>query len=160
MKNPNEELIRRFYDAFQAGDYRTMQDCYHHQATFKDPVFMNLNAAETKAMWKMLITSARDLRIAHSDVKANDTEGTARWDAWYTFSKTGRKVHNVIDASMQFRDGKIWHHEDRFDLWRWSRQAIGGAGMLFGWSALVTNPIRETARRSLNKFMAQELSQA
>jgi ketosteroid isomerase-like protein len=159
MSHPNEELIRRFYNAFQSGDYRLMQDCYHPQATFKDPVFMDLSAAEAKSMWKMLVSSARDLKIDYHDVKANDTHGSVQWDAWYSFSKTGRSVHNVIDATMQFREGMIWKHEDTFDLWRWSRQALGVSGVLLGWSPFVKNSIRSGARRSLNKFMAQELSQ-
>src|SRR5690349_328539 len=129
MSHPNEKLIESFYEAFRSGDYRSMQNCYHPEATFRDPVFTSLNSAEVKAMWQMLLTAARDLKISYSNVKATDDSGSAHWEAWYTFSRTGRKVHNVIDATMQFRDGKIWHHNDHFDFWRWSRQALGGSGI-------------------------------
>jgi ketosteroid isomerase-like protein len=155
MRHPNEELIERFYDAFCTGDFRTMQDCYHDEATFRDPVFQALSSPEVKAMWEMLLKAARDLKINYSYVKANDHEGSAHWEAWYTFSKTGRKVHNVINASFTFRDGKIWRHEDQFDLWRWSRQALGMSGVLLGWSPLVVNKVRGTARRGLEKFMRE-----
>jgi ketosteroid isomerase-like protein len=158
MMHPNEALIGRFYNAFGSSDYRTMQACYHPEATFRDPVFQTLSAAEAKAMWQMLLTAARDLKIAHRDVKANDNDGSARWEAWYTFSKTGRKVHNVINASFTFRDGKIWHHDDQFDLWRWSRQALGVSGVLLGWSPLVVNKVRGTARRGLERFMRENIS--
>jgi ketosteroid isomerase-like protein len=155
MKHPNEQLIERFYHAFSSADYRTMQECYHPEATFHDPVFQELGERELKAMWQMLLTSARDLKISYHDVKANDSDGSAHWEAWYTFSRTGRKVHNIIEASMQFRDGKIWHHEDQFDLWRWSRQALGVSGVLLGWSPLVVNKVRATAGRGLEKFMRE-----
>jgi ketosteroid isomerase-like protein len=155
MKHPNAILIERFYTAFQTGDYRTMQDCYHAEATFRDPVFRDLSANEAKAMWQMLVTSARDLTIGFRDMTADETQGSVHWEAWYTFSRTGRKVHNTIDAHFKFREGKIWRHEDDFDLWRWSRQALGASGWLLGWSPVVKNKVRSTARRSLEKFIAQ-----
>jgi ketosteroid isomerase-like protein len=121
MAHPNSELICQFYTAYQQGDFRTMQNCYRDDATFSDPVFQNLSSAEVKAMWEMLVTSARDLKVEFKNVTANDTAGQCQWDAWYTFSKTGRRVHNVISASFQFREGKISRHVDRFGFWRWSR---------------------------------------
>ncbi len=49
-----KELIIKFYTAFQQRDYKTMQDCYHEEAVFLDPVFEDLNATEVKYMWEML----------------------------------------------------------------------------------------------------------
>ena len=155
MSTPHEDLIVRFYSAFQRGDYRTMQACYHHEATFHDPVFMSLNAEQTKAMWQMLLTAARDLTITFSNVEANGNMGSAHWEAWYTFSRSGRNVHNVIETTMHFLDGKIWHHQDEFDLWRWSRQALGTSGVLLGWTPWVQNKVRTTARRGLERFMRE-----
>ena len=54
--------------------------------------------------------------------------GRAHWDATYTYSATGRRVDNRIDATFAFRDGLIVRHDDRFDLWRWARQALGVQG--------------------------------
>ncbi len=31
--------------------------------------------------------------------------------------------------TFEFRDGKIYQHTDRFGFWRWSRQALGAAGV-------------------------------
>ncbi len=155
MKHPNANVIERFYTAFQLGDYQTMQGCYHEEATFTDPVFVGLSSREVKAMWQMLITSGRDLTVAFRDVNASDGSGSAHWEAWYTFSRTGRKVHNVIEARMQFKDGKIWRHEDQFSFWRWSQQALGSSGYWLGWTPLVKNKVRSTARRSLEKFLKE-----
>ena len=38
--------------------------------------------------------------------------GRAHWEADYTFSSTGRKVHNVIDATFEFEGGLIRAHRD------------------------------------------------
>lgn len=157
--NKHEQLIKNFYMAFQNRQYSEMQDAYHDQATFQDPVFLKLNSTEVKAMWQMLVSSAKDLKIEFSNIKADDKQGGCRWDAWYTFSKTGRKVHNIIYASFEFRDGKIISHQDSFDLWRWSKQALGVTGSLLGWSSIIKVRIQRAARKSLNAFMqAQDVT--
>jgi hypothetical protein len=149
----NAELIRKFYTAFQQKDFLTMQSCYHHAATFTDPVFQDLDSREVKAMWQMLLTSSKDLRITFGKIKAHGDTGSCHWEAWYSFSRTGRQVHNIIDATMEFKDGLIYRHKDRFDLWRWSRQALGTSGLLLGWTPIVGNKVRATARKSLNRFL-------
>jgi len=153
--HPNQELIGRFYTAFQNGDYRVMQDCYHAEAAFSDPVFQQLSSSEARAMWHMLLAAAKDLRVSYHDATADDVRGSVKWEAWYTFSRTGRKVHNVITASFEFRDGRILRHHDSFDFWRWSRQALGTTGIVLGWSPVVKNKVRATARRGLEKFMRE-----
>jgi hypothetical protein len=147
--NDNQALIRKFYSAFQQRDFLTMQSCYHAEATFSDPVFQNLSSAEVKAMWQMLLTSSKDLRIEFSDV----TDSSAKWDAWYTFSRSGRPVHNIVKSSFTFRDGLILNQKDDFNFWRWSRQALGVSGLLLGWTPIVSNKVRATARKSLDKFV-------
>jgi hypothetical protein len=151
--NSHTELINRFYSAFQQKDFKTMQGCYHLQATFSDPVFRNLNAAEVKAMWEMLITSGSDLKLEFSRVNVAGEKGSCHWEAWYTFSASGNKVHNVIDAAFEFKDGLILRHSDHFDFWRWSRMALGAPGVLLGWTPLLKRKIRKTARARLSKFM-------
>jgi ketosteroid isomerase-like protein len=157
--NTNEKLIHQFYTAFQHKDYVTMQELYHPKASFSDPVFHNLRSPEVKAMWEMLITSGKDLRVTFGQVSANETTGTCRWEAWYTFSRTGRNVHNIISASFEFQDGKILRHEDTFDFWRWSRQALGISGLLLGWTSVIRSKVSEMARISLRKFMNKADSQ-
>jgi hypothetical protein len=133
-----------------------MGACYAPDAGFSDPVFQDLRGDEVRAMWRMLCERGKDLQISHSAVEADDASGTARWEADYTFSETGRKVHNEIAASFKFADGLIADHVDRFDLWRWSRQALGPTGLLLGWSPVVRNKVRAQARANLEAFMAAE----
>ena len=87
-------------------------------------------------MWRMLAGRAADLRVESSAFTASDTTGSAHWEAWYTFTATGRPVHNVIDAEFAFAGGGITRHVDRFDLYRWSRQALGARGVLLGMDAV------------------------
>lgn len=150
---PNEDLIRRFYTAFQNKDFVTMQDSYHPAAHFSDPVFTSLDCEGVRAMWQMLVTAGKDLKISFRDAKADDKTGSCHWEAWYTFSRTGRKVHNIIEATFEFKDGLITRHKDQFDFWRWSRQALGTPGLLLGWTPVLQQKIQSTAADGLRKFM-------
>lgn len=154
--HPHESLVHQFYTAFSRGDYATMQSLYHPEATFHDPAFGQLNAQQTKAMWQMLLTGAKDLKVTFDQVSGDASAGRCTWQAWYTFSRTGRLVHNVVQAHFRFRDGLIIEHRDHFSLWRWSRQALGLSGWLLGWSPVVANKVNDTARRGLEKFMSAQ----
>lgn len=152
--SPESALIHRFYSAFQQGDYATMQACYHPGATFHDPVFQTLDSRQVRAMWQMLLTSARDLRLTFSEVSAGGGTGSCLWHAHYTFSRTGRPVHNIVRSTFTFRDGLIYAQKDNFNLWRWSTQALGTSGLLLGWSPIVKNKVRSAAQQGLARFMA------
>lgn len=148
-------VIHRFYTAFQHRDYAAMQALYHPEARFSDSVFQNLNAEEVRAMWQMLLTASKDLRVTFCEVQEDERRGNCRWDAWYTFSRSGRQVHNRIHASFEFKDGLIYRHTDIFDFWRWSRQALGISGLLLGWSSTLKNSVRKAARKNLDAFIAR-----
>lgn len=150
----NEETINRFYTAFQKLDYATMQSCYTDDAVFSDPVFGLLDVVETRAMWEMLCTRAKDFSLTYGDIKLLDEEyTTTQWKATYLFSKTGNKVENKVTAHMKFRDGLICEHTDAFDIYKWSRQALGITGWLFGWSSFIRKRIQLQAKVGLQKFM-------
>lgn len=153
--HPNAELVTRFYEAFARRDGAAMAACYHDDVRFSDPVFPDLRGERAGAMWKMLTGRADDLDIQFSGVAADDARGKAHWVARYTFSQTGKKVVNVIDAAFEFRDGRIVRHTDTFDFWKWSSQALGVPGKLFGWSSLLRNAVRKKAAKGLDIFMAK-----
>jgi len=152
----NTVLITQFYTAFQNKDFKTMGECYHADATFKDEAFDLKTVAEIRSMWEMLCTRGKDLRIEFKDIKVTDEKGTAHWDAYYTFSKSGRKVHNSIDATIEFKDGLILKHRDRFNFYRWSKQALGTPAVLLGWTSFFHNKVRATAMEGLKQFMEKK----
>lgn len=152
--HPHAQQIERFYAAFARGDWAGMAACYHPEVHFSDEAF-DLHGADAGLMWRMLVSSGRDLTMEYRDISADERSGCAHWDARYTFSATGRKVLNRIDASFEFRDGLIVRHVDRFDFWTWSRQALGMPGLLLGWSSLLRSKVRAQAAKNLAAFKAK-----
>ncbi len=153
--NGNEQVINRFYTSFQQLDYATMQQCYTGDAVFSDPVFGLLQGTELRAMWEMLCKNATSFSLSFSAIQLLDEEyATCQWTATYTFSKTGRHVVNHIKAYMRIQHGKITEHTDKFNVWKWSRQALGLPGLILGWTDFMQDRIHKNARRNLDKFMA------
>jgi ketosteroid isomerase-like protein len=153
LMHRNAELIRDFYTCLANRDARGMAACYHPGVTFSDEVFTDLEGAQANAMWRMLCERGKDLKIEFRDIKANDSTGRAHWEAWYTFSPTGRPVHNKIDAHFEFRNGKIFRHRDTFDFRSWAAQALGPAGRLLGGSGFLKKRVRAKAAKTLSAFM-------
>lgn len=149
----NEKLIRDFYTAFANRDAAGMAACYHADIAFSDPAFPMLRGEEATAMWAMLCERGKDLEITLGDVSGEADGGRAHWEARYTFSQTGRFVHNKINAVFAFRDGKIVRHIDSFGFWGWSRQALGGLGLVLGWFGPLKAMVRKKAAKSLQDYM-------
>ena len=150
----NAKTIETFYNAFARLEPDTMAACYADDVAFDDEVFSLRGKRETMGMWRMLCARGTDLRIEYGNVSAGESVGGADWQAWYAFSATGRQVHNEIHAAFRFADGLIVEHIDTFDFWRWSRQALGMAGVLLGWTPWLHGKVRRDAARALERFMA------
>jgi hypothetical protein len=148
-------LVERFYAAFGHRDHGAMAASYAPTARFSDPVFQDLAGPRIGTMWRMLCERATDLRVECGPVRMVGDLARVEWQAWYTYSATGRRVHNRIAASLRLEHGLISRHDDVFDLYRWARQALGIKGLALGWTAPVQRAIRRQAIRSLDAFAAR-----
>lgn len=152
-----ENVIEKFYTAFKNLDAEKMVIHYHDDIVFEDPAFGVLKGEHAKNMWRMLCSSqnGKDFKINTSKINCDANKGSVHWEAHYTFSKTGRNVHNKIDAEFELKDGKIIRHVDRFDLHEWSKQALGFKGALLGWSSFFKKKLNLQTNQLLSKFEQQ-----
>lgn len=153
----NRDLIEKFYQSFAAKDANGMLSCYHPEIRFEDPAFGILDGKRAGDMWRMLLSNKKSNVVVHfSDVIADDRSGSARWTADYVFSQSGRKVHNIINAKFEFKDNLIVRHTDSFDLYRWSKQALGISGWLLGWTPLFKKKLQQKTNGLLDGFLKKE----
>lgn len=154
--HPHHALLVRYFEALRSRDGAAMGACYHGSGSFTDPAFGRLDASEARAMWRMLMGRAQDFEATFEVRRADEGGGEGFWEARYTFSKTGRRVVNRITSRFTFRDGLILDQVDAFDLWAWTRQALGLPGWLLGWTPFLQARVRGEARKGLAQFMARE----
>ena len=156
----NQQTLEKLYSAFARLDSATMAQCYAPDAIFDDEAFSLRDHAQVTGMWHMLCDATkakgRDVwKLEHCGIEADASGGQAHWEAWYRFSATGRMVHNIIDGRFTFDpQGLIATHRDRFNFWRWSRQALGTPGLLLGWTPFLQAKVRATAAANLQKYLA------
>ena len=153
----DEQLVERFYQAFASRDAGAMSTCYHPEVHFQDEVF-DLKGGEASGMWRMLCANGKDLRIQHSNIRTEGEVVCAHWEAHYTFSANGRRVHNVIEAKFRFADGKIIEHIDQFNFYKWSKQALGATGLLLGWTPFLRAKVQARALGQLKSFLSKQTS--
>lgn len=152
--NENEKLIQNLYQSFDNRNAEEMGSAYAENAKFSDPVFPDLTGREIFGMWSMLLENLDpEGKITCESLSATDTEGSARWTAIYKFSKTGRTIHNRINATFRFENGKIVYHKDEFSLYRWARMAFGFKGLLLGWTSGFKKKVREETAKTLKMYM-------
>jgi hypothetical protein len=151
----SRQTIERFYKAFASLDAKTMAGCYALDASFEDEVFELRGRTHVGGMWTMLCAAVKKSGRTDWKLEVRDiTDTSAHWEPTYRFSQTGRIVHNIIDAEFEFdSQGLIKRHRDRFDFWRWSRQAFGPMGVLLGWSGWLRGKVRRAATRGLAKHL-------
>ena len=155
------ETVQALYEAFRALDGARMEQCYAEDACFDDPVFSVRGRARIGGLWRMLCEGAirqgrADWRLDYGDIVVEGRKGCAHWEPKYRFGATGRRVHNLIDASFHFDgQGLILAHRDDFDLYRWGCQALGAKGRLLGWMPWFRTQLRAQAARRLEAWLAQ-----
>jgi hypothetical protein len=160
-----QSLLKRFYAAFATLDAHTMQSCYAPDARFQDPVFALQGRDQIGMMWTMLCETVRNRgqavwRLEASDIEAAADRGSAHWEARYRFGAAGRMVHNVVEARFTFEDGLIATHEDNFDFWRWSRQALGVTGVALGWTDFLHDKVRRESTAKLARRLQRQAAPA
>ncbi len=150
-----EQAIEKFYTAFANKDADAMNALYSEDISFFDPVFELLQGKQVHCMWKMLVSSGKDMKITFGNIKdLGEDYYTCDWVATYTFTPTSREVVNNVTANMKIVDGLIVEHSDGFSLHKWSKQALGFKGWLLGWNTVFRRKVQSKAKDQLEKYMA------
>ena len=143
-----KEIIEQFYTAFQTLDAEAMVSFYHDDIEFTDPAFGTLYGNDAKNMWRMICSRAKGFSLKYNQI----TETSAHWAPTYIFFATGNTIVNEIDATFEFKDGKISKHTDIFDLHQWASQAMGLKGRLFGGTKFFKKKLNKQTKQFLTSY--------
>jgi ketosteroid isomerase-like protein len=122
--HPNATVPHRLFTALNNDDHATMAVCYHPEATFHDIAFHLQRRPRIHGMWHM-ICERSNVKATFEIVRADDREGCVNLVDDYTFSDTGKPVHNVIESRFRFKDNLIVEHTDFCDPRAWATMALG-----------------------------------
>jgi ketosteroid isomerase-like protein len=148
---PAEETVQRFYECLKGNDPAGAAECYCDDATFEDIAFDLQGKANIAAMWRFECSSG--LKIQYRDIRTEGPAVKGHWTCDYKFHGVN-DVHNEIDSTFTFRDGKILAHRDDASRWGWAKLALG-----IPWAVLVTAfpfLLRMKAKKELAAFRAKE----
>lgn len=150
-----KNIIANFYTAFSQLNAEDMVKYYHPEVIFEDPAFGVLKGARAGNMWRMLLSKVTkdNFKVTFSEVNVKGDTGEANWEAFYPFSKTGRKVHNKVHASFLIKDGLIIKHIDNFSMHSWARQALGMKGFFLGWTSFFKKEIQTQTNKTLDLYI-------
>ncbi|PKP26419.1 MAG: nuclear transport factor 2 family protein [Bacteroidetes bacterium HGW-Bacteroidetes-2] len=155
------EIITQFYDAFVEGNAKNMVFLYDEKIEFEDPAFGKLHGEEAHKMWEMLIKRSNgNLKVSYTIYDVAVNFAVVHWTATYPFARTGRTVTNHIVANIVLKNHKIIKHTDYFNLWKWSRQALGWKGFLLGWTPFFKNKLQQQTQTLLKDYIKNQRKSA
>lgn len=153
----NSQIVTQFYTAFAKGNAQQMLQHYAEEVTFYDPAFGQLTHQQPHAMWKMLTSRfTNETTIEFTLLEEKDNTVIVAWTAHYQFGPTKQWVTNRVTSTLQLKNGKIFHHRDDFNLWKWSIQALGLPGFLLGWTPFMQKKIQQNTNSLLQKYIAKK----
>lgn len=153
----HKEVIEKFYTSFSNGNSKEMIACYHDRVIFEDPVFGRLKGERVFEMWNMLLSNkSNDTTITFNNVEIVENTGRANWIATYKYGPKKRPVINNVSAYFEFKQGKIIKHVDSFDVWKWTRQALGISGYIMGWTPMMMKKIQKTTHKRLDDYISSK----
>jgi hypothetical protein len=148
---PDEETVQRLYECLKRNDPAGAAECYCDDAAFRDMAFDLKCKDDLAAMWRF--ECSRGLKIEYRDIRTEGTQVKGHWVCDYKFHGV-RPVHNEIDSTFTFRDGKILVHHDQASRWGWAKQALGFPGDVV--VTVFPAALRWKARKELEEFRANE----
>src|SRR5687768_14105028 len=121
MAHPNEELVRRTYDAFSKGDVETLRRVFADNTVFHEPG-RNPVSGDYQGMDQVLAffgtiaeRSGGTFRVTVHDVLANDEHVVGLHVS--EGEREGRRLHSQQALVFHVRDGRVtetWaHHYDQ-----------------------------------------------
>lgn len=152
------ETLQKFSQHLSNLDADALVQLYHNDVIFEDPAFGRIKGERVKDMWRLLLGRKVEtkLEINVIDVQSDGLTGTASWEAKYLFNVTGRKVHNKITSTFELMDGLIIKQDDKFDLYKWSKQAMGMTGTIVGWTKFFQHNLQGKTEYMLDNFIAKK----
>lgn len=139
-KTPAVAAVERFYTAFAASDFSTMESLYAPSVHWQDTIFTADGRDRLMGIWRFELDPKVGGKVTWQVVSAaapdesGATKVRVRWRDVYKFF--GNPIDHQIDATLTVdKDGKITRHIEQYSWSEWAHQAFPWLG------SAVDNPV-------------------
>lgn len=74
----NNKFLEKFYSSFSIRDFEKMNECYHKDILFRDPIFGTLKGERVLKMWEMLLNRrTNNTKISFTNIQTTMQKVTA-----------------------------------------------------------------------------------
>lgn len=117
----NKELVvalKSFYDELKTDNLDDMDDMYHDEVSFTDPIHQVVGLEDLKEYFKGTMENVEYCHFTFDDECVSDEKAYLSWQMRYAHPKIGNGMEVILPgvSYISFEDGKIREQRDYYDL--------------------------------------------
>lgn len=117
----NQELVdalKSFYDEFKADNLDQLEEMYHEDVSFTDPIHQVVGLKDLQAYFKHTMENVEYCHFAFDQELVGDDKAFLMWQMRFSHPKLGNGMEIVLPGVtyLSFEDGKIREQQDHYDL--------------------------------------------
>jgi hypothetical protein len=143
------QLIVRFFEAYNQNDWQSIARCYHDKASFSDPIYPDLREESIVYLWFDRLATRKKVDLKFRVVFADERKVQVEWSGLSPLH--GRSVRINGLSTFALWDEAIVRHVDEYSFVDWSRQALGWKAWLMGGLRFYQTRVQRSARSQLDQ---------
>lgn len=116
------DVVRRFYDAFEKGDFATLESLYAPNVHWQDTIFNYDGRENVMGVWRFEVDPKKGGKITYKILSSEGDKVVVSWSDDYSFF--GNPVNHAITATLTVKDGQIVDHREDYSWDEWAKQAF------------------------------------
>ena len=158
----SESTIRRYTDALVRHDGTALLSCYHHHASFSDPIHPDLRAERVAWLLRFRLARLETVQAETVWLAGDERKAQMLWRVrWRARGSSGRAPGRTrslrVLSTFTFWEDEIVRQVDEFKPWAYLRQTHGVSGLALGWLPGRLAGERARAAQALDRFIEGQL---
>lgn len=112
------DSLKSFYDEFSVDKLEQLEELYHDEVGFSDPIHQVVGRDDLKAYFKNTMENVEYCHFAFDDELVADDKAFLVWQMRFSHPKLANGMEIVLPgvSYLKLEDGKIREQQDQYDL--------------------------------------------
>lgn len=112
------DSLKSFYDEFKSENLDQLDDMYHEEVSFTDPIHQLVGLEDLKKYFEHSTENVDYCHFAFDDELVGEDKAFLAWQMRFAHPKLGDGMEIVLPgvSYLKFEDGKIREQQDHYDL--------------------------------------------